>query len=1217
DNKIIPAGKDGAQPTSFSAGEQSEVFSLSFNPGESVSWTLDGTTVMADENTEWCEEPDPVVPEVICVKENKDESYTVTFGYNNPNDFPVDIPLGNDNKIEPNGYDGSQPTQFAPGENDDAFQITFGANETVNWSLAGAQVSASSQSELCPKPVRPILECVVPNEDGTFTAQFGYLNENDYEVTIEYGDRNKMTPNKYQDQQPKTFKPGRSDYWPNASFSIVFEANETLVWSLDGRTSTVSSNSAPCAYHLFFDKQWVLDQANLDELPDDLPEDYKIIAESDYGTAVCTYDENTQQLVCVYENKKPANNNDGLWVPANGSYTVKEENLPDGWSPLFGTGTFKVGDGYAKHIKEKPEKYLVHTVINAKETEEALEIEPFLICVKFLGDGQVRARFGFYNPNDKTLNIPVGPNNTFSNSDYNHLLPEVFPPSSNNNNNVAAARQAILNQKQGITSTSALPQGFDPENYDGPVIEVIFPEDEQLYWSLQGPGVEEPSETKVATKEDLTCFDEDVCITGYVYQNGEPLANAVVKVVIPGLESTKTVTDEYGYYKVSGVVTETPYQIMVEGYESEALELVVQEDANGCEQVDLSLGGCRPVYAWYQGWYGDQDPQEGLRKWIQESDGGVIDSALFDFYSSRDYNIWEYHILLAWAAEIDAFVVDWYGKDSYETSPMKGLLDAAYSLYERFGHYGFDFRIVTSVHEDAEGTLNENLMFLADSILDHPAYFNQREGKPRPVFVQSLMQKLSPAAFRSAADMYLPSDIWIVWNWDTKQMDLKDYVDGVYPWIMATDNQWDPNGMEWGEDYLETFYQTYQEVAPFAAGATWPGFDDREYVLGNNHYMDRQDTLVYEWTWDKAFDYQPDWLMVETWNDFNRSTHVEVSDSNDYQFVRMTRDLAQEYKGGCIRDINNLGLTVPEHVFLARKAGKDSLVIEKALQSFFMRNYDQALAMLAINDKEQSEFTDRSDALHPVAGSETYAKGRDVRNWQNAVDGDLDGWDGTTWARGNGSESAYAIFEFADKGLYQFNMMAVTTDNGSTDDSSPYPYQTTRLNVSVSTTGMSETDFVNIGSYTLRGTGEREWLKLGRMVRVKYIKIELVSPDYYPGGWRQLVEFELHTDAKQGPEPATHSQAIAAVPGEFGLDQNYPNPFNPETTIRYTVGTDTHVRLSIYDITGREVAVLVDGFQQAGAYTVQWRAMDMPSGMYMLRFTADTYSEIKRMTLLK
>jgi hypothetical protein len=85
----------------------------------------------------------------------------------------------------------------------------------------------------------------------------------------------------------------------------------------------------------------------------------------------------------------------------------------------------------------------------------------------------------------------------------------------------------------------------------------------------------------------------------------------------------------------------------------------------------------------------------------------------------------------------------------------------------------------------------------------------------------------------------------------------------------------------------------------------------------------------------------------------------------------------------------------------------------------------------------------------------------------------------------------------------------------------------------------------------------------------------------------------------------------------FVLHQNVPNPFNPRTTIHYTLPRAAHVRLAVYDVRGREVAVLVDGYRPAGTHDAAWNASGVPSGIYFCRITAGTFSATRKMCLLR
>jgi len=88
-------------------------------------------------------------------------------------------------------------------------------------------------------------------------------------------------------------------------------------------------------------------------------------------------------------------------------------------------------------------------------------------------------------------------------------------------------------------------------------------------------------------------------------------------------------------------------------------------------------------------------------------------------------------------------------------------------------------------------------------------------------------------------------------------------------------------------------------------------------------------------------------------------------------------------------------------------------------------------------------------------------------------------------------------------------------------------------------------------------------------------------------------------------------------PDKFILNQNYPNPFNPTTIISYSLKTDARVKLTIYNLVGQSVQVLVDGFQGTGDYEVNFDASDLPSGIYLYKLQVGDYSSVKRMTLVK
>jgi phosphatidylserine/phosphatidylglycerophosphate/cardiolipin synthase-like enzyme len=89
------------------------------------------------------------------------------------------------------------------------------------------------------------------------------------------------------------------------------------------------------------------------------------------------------------------------------------------------------------------------------------------------------------------------------------------------------------------------------------------------------------------------------------------------------------------------------------------------------------------------------------------------------------------------------------------------------------------------------------------------------------------------------------------------------------------------------------------------------------------------------------------------------------------------------------------------------------------------------------------------------------------------------------------------------------------------------------------------------------------------------------------------------------------------TPIRYELSQNYPNPFNATTVISYKLTVNSKIILKIYDLLGREVAVLVDEIKPAGIYTVRWNAANFSNGIYFYRFQAGSFISTKKLVLIK
>jgi hypothetical protein len=89
------------------------------------------------------------------------------------------------------------------------------------------------------------------------------------------------------------------------------------------------------------------------------------------------------------------------------------------------------------------------------------------------------------------------------------------------------------------------------------------------------------------------------------------------------------------------------------------------------------------------------------------------------------------------------------------------------------------------------------------------------------------------------------------------------------------------------------------------------------------------------------------------------------------------------------------------------------------------------------------------------------------------------------------------------------------------------------------------------------------------------------------------------------------------VVSKFELEQNYPNPFNPSTVIRYQTAEKSNVTLTVYNSIGREISTLLNEVKPKGTFTIEFDGSNLPSGIYYFRLQAGTFTDTKKMVLLR
>jgi hypothetical protein len=139
------------------------------------------------------------------------------------------------------------------------------------------------------------------------------------------------------------------------------------------------------------------------------------------------------------------------------------------------------------------------------------------------------------------------------------------------------------------------------------------------------------------------------------------------------------------------------------------------------------------------------------------------------------------------------------------------------------------------------------------------------------------------------------------------------------------------------------------------------------------------------------------------------------------------------------------------------------------------------------------------------------------------------------------------------------------------------------------------------------------WLIADSSLSGKYIKSlsvsggNLIAGTSSNGVWRRTLS-DMITGIKY---------KYSDIPQIFTLQQNFPNPFNPNTTILFSLPSKSYVLLRVYDVLGREVATIISEDISAGNYSRRWNAANISSGIYFYRLQADSFTETKKMILLK
>ncbi|MDI6767507.1 MAG: T9SS type A sorting domain-containing protein [Bacteroidota bacterium] len=226
---------------------------------------------------------------------------------------------------------------------------------------------------------------------------------------------------------------------------------------------------------------------------------------------------------------------------------------------------------------------------------------------------------------------------------------------------------------------------------------------------------------------------------------------------------------------------------------------------------------------------------------------------------------------------------------------------------------------------------------------------------------------------------------------------------------------------------------------------------------------------------------------------------------------------------------------------------------------------------------------------------------------------------GTTWTASNAGLTTLYVQTFATNGTDIF-VGTWGNDGGvfrSTNGGASW------IDISAGLTDSHVQALIAIGTNLFVGT-ESNGIFLSTNNGANWTQVNAGLTDYWIMALAAVGPYLFAGSDRSGVWRRPLSEVITAVDNEptetansFSLRQNYPNPFNPTTSIAFTLSSKSFVSLKVFDPLGREVAILHADELPAGTYSTPWDAAGMPNGVYFYRLQAGSFTETKRLILLR
>ncbi|TXR52116.1 hypothetical protein [Reinekea thalattae] len=328
--------------------------------------------------------------------------------------------------------------------------------------------------------------------------------------------------------------------------------------------------------------------------------------------------------------------------------------------------------------------------------------------------------------------------------------------------------------------------------------------------------------------------------------------------------------------------------------------------------IGVATDAEKQVLIHYLPWFADENyAQEPSRHWSH----GTVNEALVGEYDSQSWATQLYHILLSAAVGVDGAMINI--RTDYDKDALSIFMESLERVRAVYPDFAYHISASIDDQDKTEALAQQEFEYIAELIDNYTTYLH-KNGKP-VIFIWAY-NNLTPAQYRSIADQVFGEDEVILVQNDIDTSAVADEINmnAFYPWVKGFAD----DGSDWGEVYLDWFYRTSADYLTdnkqeFIVAGVWPGFDDRQVNWYGDDYagrwIDRADGAIYDNTWQlidtfnnewqqdiATEDISIDWVVIETWNDFNEGSEIEpiaaTADTESFQYLKLTDSYITNFK---------------------------------------------------------------------------------------------------------------------------------------------------------------------------------------------------------------------------------------------------------------------------------------------------------------------------------